>query len=166
MKRNKKELEVNELNLLINKGFTFGVTHRKPRGLFKREITDVSESYTIKEPTLAVLDLLSAEYIKIDFDPESFIHSNNMVTALKQAVISNLETFARIVAIAVLGEDYFLKGDKELRRLSLLFMHSLTPSKLYQIVLAIHAGANYADFLNSMRLMSVRTTSPKSDRIE
>lgn len=166
MKRSKKELEVNELNLLINKGFTFEVIRRKPRGLFKREIIDISESFTIKEPTLAVLDLLSAEYIKIDFDPESFNQSKHKVADLKELVISNLETFARIVAIAVLGEDYFIKGDNELRRLSLLFMHSITPTKLYQIVLAIHAGANYSDFLNSMRLMSVRTTSPKSDRIE
>lgn len=159
-------MEVNELNMLIGKGFTFQVSHRRPKRIFSREIIDVTESFTIKEPTLAVLDLLSSEYIKIDFDPESFNGSQSTVGAIKQSVVNSIGTFARIVAIAVLGEDYFLKGDKELNRLSLLFMHSITPSKLYKIVLAIHAGSNYSDFLNSMRLMSVRTTSPKSDRIE
>ncbi len=159
-------MEINELNLLINQGFTFQVTHRRPRGVLKREIIDVTESFTVKEPTLAVLDLLSAEYIKIDFDAEKFGQSNAQVADLKQYVSMNIGTFAKIVAIAVLGEDFFLKGNKELDRLSLLLMHSITPSKLYQVVLAIHAGSNYSDFLNSMRLMSARTSSPKGDRIE
>lgn len=166
MAKSKKEMELNELNLLINSGFSFQVLHKVGKGFFKLKKTDVTDTFTIKEPTLAVLDLLSAEYIKIDFNPETFDTSENKMNEIKLSISKNLRSFAKIIAIAVLGEDYFVKGDKELTRLTELFFHTIQPSKLYHISLAIHTSANYSDFLSSMRLMSVRTTSPKSDRIE
>ena len=86
---------------------------------------------------------------------------------------------ARVVAIAVLGEDYYVtevnrfgkvkkyNDDKELDRLTALFFHSVKPSVLVGLVAMITGMSNLGDFINSMRLLSgARTATPRKERIE
>ena len=84
---------------------------------------------------------------------------------------------AEIVAIAVLGEDYFIstdrggwftrKEDKEaLRRLTSTFFHSLKPSELFTLAVLITNVSNLGDFINSIRLMSATRTSDPTHLIE
>lgn len=97
----------------------------------------------------------------------------------KQIAHENAERMARIIAIAVLGEDYNItevgtngrikhkQDDKELDRLTALFLHSIKPSKLVGLANTVTNASNLGDFIGSMRLMSgARTTQPRKGRIE
>jgi hypothetical protein len=105
--------------------------------------------------------------------------SHEVIAKARKIVKGNAEKLARVVAIAVLGEDYYIteisgskqikrrKDDKELDRLTDLFLHSVKPSKLTVIAAAITNISNLADFITSMRLLSgARTTQPIKNRIE
>lgn len=172
----KIEAENNELNLLIQKGVNITVT-RKIRGrkgffrfLRKQSVEPETATFTIQEPTLAVLDLLASEQINIVID-EAKIRETGLSEA-KKISGEQARRMARIVAIAVLGEDYFLavrsghrviyrKDEKRLAELTDLFFTSVKPSTLFQYVLLINTMSNLGDFMSSIRLMSaVRTTMP------
>ena len=97
----------------------------------------------------------------------------------KRIAKDNAARMARIIAIAVLGEDYHVtevgtggrirkyNDDKELDRLTALFFHNIKPSKLVGLSEAITSVSNLGDFINSMRLQSgARTTQPRTERIE
>lgn len=97
----------------------------------------------------------------------------------KRIAKDNAARMARIIAIAVLGEDYHVtevgtggrirkyNDDKELDRLTALFFHTIKPSKLVGLSEAITSVSNLGDFINSMRLQSgARTTQPRTERIE
>lgn len=165
------EKERNELNHLINEGVEFKVSytlnHRKFSFRKLRTITvseEVKRTYKIQEPTLAVLDLISKESIE-------FADEEKIDDAIKQArteVAKHSKRSAKIVAIAVLGEDCFehIKGryvvnEKKIDELAEVFSHCIKPSELIQVCNIITATSNLADFINSIRLMSVaRTTMP------
>ena len=66
------ELEREELNLLVKQGIKFSVTHKIRRhkkgvkGFFQRpEVITVKEDFEIQEPTLSVLDRLSAIWVEM-----------------------------------------------------------------------------------------------------
>ena len=97
----------------------------------------------------------------------------------KRIAKDNAARMARIIAIAVLGEDYHVtevcaggrvkkyNDDTELDRLTALFFHTIKPSKLVGLSEAVTSVSNLGDFINSMRLMSgARTTQPRTERIE
>ena len=101
------------------------------------------------------------------------------IAEAKRVAKENAARMARIVAIAVLGEDYHItemdKGgrirhyndDKELDRLTALFYHTIKPSKLVGLAEMVTNVSNLGDFIGSMRLMSgARTTQPRKERIE
>ena len=180
-------LEREELNLLIKNGVKFDIAYtiqkRKEgmRGYFqKREKLEVKESYEIQEPTLSVLDRLSSIWLDMNVD-EDTLSAGGTATLVeaKQIVAQNCERMARIIAIAVLGEDYHVtevnvKGcirryndDKELDRLTELFYYTIKPSKLVNISNIVTRMSNLGDFIGSMRLMSgARTTKPRKESIE
>lgn len=181
------DLEREELRLLIQRGVKFSITRklreRKP-GLFGRfrkpELKEVTESFEFQEPTLSTLDRLSEVWLDIDID-EGRLNAGTLATIQEAKYITakNAKKAALIVAIAVLGEDYYInevdaKGriktreDKaELQRLTALFFHSVKPSQLVTLADTVTTVSNLPDFIGSMRLMKgARSTKPGTDRIE
>lgn len=162
------ESEKNELNLLVQRGTTFEierVEYVRKKGLFsllrgkKKVVT--KERYTIHEPTLAVLDLISAEQIELEID-ESIMSSEDGIVQARKMAKAHAGRMARIIALAVLGQDYAISRDeKSLKRLTTIFYNNIKPSRLFQLVLMINTMTNLGDFTNSIRLMSgARTTMP------
>ena len=169
-----KKAERDELNILIRKGIEFdfeSVTYKR-RGLFRRRVS-VKKSYRFKieEPTLSTLDRLSAEQIDLVID-EKVMSSEFAINEAKNLTSKHCKRLSRIIAIAVLGQDYiravdkgshlaYCHDDKSLDRLTDLFFHNIKPSKLMQLVILINTMSNLGDFCNSIRLMSAsRTTMP------
>lgn len=160
--------EQNELNLLIQRGTTFEiekVDYIRPKGLFsvfKKKIRKVEKlKYIIQEPTLAVLDRISAEQIELAIDENVMISAEGMNEARRMPRV-HARRMAGIVALAVLGQDYIAsKDEKSLRDLTEIFYKNIKPSRLMQLVLMINTMTNLGDFTNSIRLMSgSRTTVP------
>ena len=181
------ELEREELNLLVKQGVRFSVTHKIRRrkkgvkGFFQRpEAVTVKEDFEIQEPTLSILDRLSAVWVEMGIDETRITAGGTETLAeAKRIAKDNAARMARIIAIAVLGEDYHVtevseggrvktyNDDKELDRLTALFFHTIKPSKLVGLSEAVTSVSNLGDFINSMRLMSgARTTQPRTERIE
>jgi hypothetical protein len=175
------EMEQEELNLLVNKGIKFSIKNKVRkrekgwRGFFgKKDIVEETNTYEIHEPTLSVLDRISDVSLKIAIN-EDELKDGNVLRKAKKLAKENAEHLARVIAIAVLGEDYYINeitgkrhnDDKELNRLTDLFLHTITPSKLVELSAIITSISNLGDFLNSMRLLSdARTTIPRKESIE
>jgi len=172
---------------LVKQGIKFSVTHKVRRrkkgvkGFFQRpEVVTVKEDFEIQEPTLSVLDRLSAIWVEMVVNEDRLTAGGTETLAeAKRIAKDNAARMARIIAIAVLGEDYHVtevcaggrvkkyNDDKELDRLTALFFHTIKPSKLVGLSEAITSVSNLGDFINSMRLQSVaRTTQPRTARIE
>lgn len=181
------EREREELNLLVQRGVKFDVTtkirRRKKglRGFFSRpETVNETHTFEIHEPTLSVLDRISALSLAIAIDEATIkAEGEAAITEARQVTKENIMRMARVVAIAVLGEDYYVtevnrfgkvkkyNDDKELDRLTALFFHSVKPSVLVGLVAMITGMSNLGDFINSMRLLSgARTATPRKERIE
>lgn len=181
------EREREELNLLIQRGVKFDVTtkirRRKKglRGFFSRpETVNETHTFEIHEPTLSVLDRISALSLAIEIDEAAMkAEGEAAITEAWQVTKENIVRMARVVAVAVLGEDYHVtevnrfgkvkkyNDDKELDRLTALFFHSVKPSVLVGLVAMITGMSNLGDFINSMRLLSgARTATPRKERIE
>lgn len=177
------EAERNELNTLINKGAKFEVEDvilQRQKGFlgwFKKRI-QVKEKHTfvIEEPTLTVLDLITTESIDMIID-ENVMSSTSGMSESKKIANKHSKRCARVVALAVLGQDYILAIPKRngtikikydearLKELTSLFFRAIKPSRLFRLALLVNTMMNLGDFMNSIRLMSgARTTMP--NRIE
>ena len=174
------DFERKEVNFLIQNGLPFTIKVKEKQvkkkylfGLIKRyQLKEVERKFIIKEPTLAVLDRLSKEWIEMSID-ESLLQSENVLNVSKKYVMRNIERASRVIALAVLGEDYFIchtvgnqisykTNETELQDLTNLFKQYIKPSDLYTIYEAINITSNLADFLTAIRLMSAeRTTKPQ-----
>lgn len=178
MNDDKLNIEKAELNTLIDKGVNFDiertiyVRQNGFLGFFKKRYKKTETlNFTIKEPTLAVLDLMSYEQISMKID-ESVMSSDLGVQEAKKMSGQHGETLAAIIALAVLGQDYIKvkkKGnsykttydDKKLEELTEMFFIYIKPSKLLQLAILVNTISNLGDFTNSIRLMSAnRTTMP------
>jgi len=181
------DIERDELNLLVQRGIKFDITikARKPvkgiKGFFcKKEFIEEIKTFEIHEPTLSVLDRLSEITVNMIIDKDDFTNeSQDIIANARKTVKDNSLRLARVVAIATLGENYHIteisksgkvkrmNDDKEIERLTDLFFHSITPSKLAGIASLITNISNLADFISSMQLLSgARTTQPRKESIE
>jgi len=98
--------------------------------------------------------------------------SENGISESKKMVREHSRRMARIVALAVLGEDYIIAtgeghrtrythDEKRLKELTEIFYKNIKPSKLVQLTILVNQMSNIGDFINSIRLMSAsRTTMP------
>ena len=183
-KQSKLLQEQQELRRMIGEGVTFDIDvtyHRRKPGFFGRfrkpeRITE-KQTYTIQEPTLSTLDRLSALWIQMEID-EARLKDDDYLATAKQLAKKEAAKLAEVVAVAVLGEDYFIttfdgthyhrKEDKaRLRELSGHFFHFCKPSELLTLAILITNVSNLGDFVNSMRLMcATRTSEPRTTRIE
>ena len=178
MKQGKEfDQEKQELNRLIGKGMVIEVNRnileRKGFwGLFKKPTKKTETlTFTINEPTLSTLDRLSSEQIELYID-EKVMRSEDGVCEAKKLSKEHARRMAKIVAIAVLGQDYviatkkrgvvkYLYNDSLLNELTEIFFHSVKPSLLLEYIMLISTISNLGDFTNSIRLMSAaRTTMP------
>jgi hypothetical protein len=156
------------LNLLIQSGFRFEITTGKRKKTFE-----------IQEPTLGVLDRISRISLDMVINEDEFSgESSEVLTNARKLVTENAKRQASMVAIAVTGESCYtdipvlkqvLKWFYRIRvrKLTDLFLHTVTPSKLAGLAEAITNISNLGDFLHSMRLLSgARTTQPRKESIE
>lgn len=176
--------EQSELRQMINEGVTFDVEitykRRKPGilGYFrKREKITEKKVFRVAEPTLSTLDRLSALWLEMTIDETKLGDEDYLCTAKKLAA-KEAKKLAEVVAVAVLGEDYYdvtdkggyfirKHNEKRLARLTSLFTHTITPSQLLTLAILITNVSNLGDFINSIRLMSAtRTSDPITNRVE
>lgn len=170
--------EQEEIQKLIRNGMSFTVERRLYRrkpgfwGLLrKRELITTQEKLIVQEPTLAILDEIAAEQIEISIDEEK-LTADNLQNVVNRLRYEHSRRLARIVALHVIGEDYFIctqkgaavqykKDTKRLEELTDLIQHGTKPSYLVQLAEMVSTISNMADFTNSIRLMSAnRTTMP------
>ena len=181
-----EELERAELNLLVKRGVQFDIRlkilkrEKGFKGHFKKPIfIEKTKTFEVQELTLDTLDRLSDIWLDMPMSEADLQDENNVLSVAKRIVKDNAKRMARIIAIAVLGEDYYITeqlsngrmkrrtDEKELNRLADLFFHTIKPSQLITITAAITNVSYLSDFLNSMRLMSgARTTRPIVKSIE
>lgn len=179
--------EKSELARMINEGFEFTVEgdlieckplkHPLLRALHVKHFHKVHriQTFKISEPTLGTLDRLSKEWVELAIEDEGMKELDDISKA-RRFVAKDARRCARIVALAVMGSDY-LKAKSHGRRMSFeadevrceeltdLFMRTVKPSQLYQMMVFISLACNLGDFLSSIRLMCAnRTTMP--NRIE
>ena len=182
MADDKKRLEQEraELNTLINKGVTFEVkdtefeVKKRFFGLFRQyKPKDIVRTFKIEEMTLATLDRIAAESVEIAIDEEKLRSAGIDSIKMARTIAHKHSTrCARIIAIAVLGEDLFIakpgKGGtrwiedtKKLDDLTSMFRRKIKPSILYKLYVLVNAMENLGDFMNSIRLILLeRTTMP------
>ena len=176
--REKLDAERRELNLLIGRGISFDVkrtVYKKRPGLLGklRARIPVQEvvSYRIQEPTLSTLDRMSALQVDLDIN-EDAMRSEGALREARHMTGAHSRRLARIVATAVMGQDYvqihqkggrtvYVNDDAGLDELTDILFNGLAPSQLAELVIYINTISNLGDFCNSIRLMSaVRTTMP------
>ena len=166
--------ERNELNNLINEGVKITLEYNKRRFPFSKPVL-VKEIFTISQPTLAVIDLMSAEAIDLIVDEDQL--QENPFENAKQICKKSIEPISRYIAIAILGRDAeipcnslskypsYKKNEKEIKRISTLIKRSLNPGQLKVVINLITQISNIGDFINSIRLAGEsRSTTP--NRIE
>ena len=104
---NKNQAERKEIDQLIQKGLRFKLerTLHVWTLLGRRPVNEELE-FTIHEPTLAVLDRLSAEQIGFDLS-ETDLNGPEGISEARRLTHAHTKRLARIVAIATLGEGLF-----------------------------------------------------------
>ncbi len=175
------EREQNELRHMINQGLDFDISvtysRRRPGffGRFRRpEKVTEKRTYTIKEPTLDTLDRLSALWLQMEIDETKLNDADYLATA-RNLARKEARRLAEVVAVAVLGEDYYeveqgrggfrYKPNKaRLQALAETFFHTVKPSDLFTLAVLITNVSNLGDFISSMRLMSAARTSEPIDK--
>lgn len=170
--------ERSELSLLIKKGVFINVSRtvwRKKSGIVgyigKRTAVPETLKFVINEPTLSTLDRISAEQVELNISEEALQHGD-MIKEAKMLTREHCRRMAKILALAILGEDYdiciqtgsrvrYEHDDKKLEELTELFFVNVKPSLLLKYCIFINTISNLGDFTNSIRLMSAaRTTMP------
>lgn len=173
-KFDKTKAEQQELNILINEGITFTFEYQSRRFPFSK-VQTIKKNFTVKQPTLAVLDLMSSEAIHMVVDEDQV--ARDPFGSAKKITAAAVDPMCRYIAIAILGCDaeiptnklskypFYKKNEKEIRRISTLIKRSLTPAQLREVVSAIMQISNMGDFLYSIRLVGEsRSTIP--NRVE
>ena len=160
---------------IIGRGITFTVSYKvKVRqkgffGVFRPKVTESrTEEFTMKEPTLSVLDRASEVWLRFNTsEMEKGGPDNNR----KRWELANKHAMdmAECIAILVLGEDYYTPDgddDQELKRLTDLFYKTVKPSQCEELATFVNTVSNVTDFVTSMRLMMMSVTTTPPARIE
>lgn len=167
-----KKIETNELEVLLDRGFTIELKYKISRfpswltSLFwvlRHSVVEKSEKFTFKEPTLAVLDRVSLEYMDLEQSADDIAKYGESVA--KRVAYRQAATMARIIAIFALGEKIFnpdySENTREFRRVSDLMLHAFTPSKMVKLVGILSTLSNIPAFLNTIRLIGTTRTSSR-----
>jgi hypothetical protein len=146
--------EQHEADVLINRGIQFTVPKRSILRHFSRK---KQRTFTIQQPYLGTLDVLSRVFLSIGFD-ETMLAENALAGA-KRITAESARKCALAVAISVLNSKWKIRLFARL--MAGYFLWRIQPSKLVQLAIYINQINNLGDFISSIRLMSAtRTTAP------
>ena len=181
----KKQMEREELQALTDSGAQYTIRYVKRTGFLHLRPKQVSQTFTIHEPTLAILDEISAIAIDLELDEETLAKGGmETITGARKAVRKNAWRLAKIIAIATLGEAcYDIKGDpqtatygigniikrphkKRITNLARLIYLTATPGQLVALASKVTSMSNLNSFIASIRLLSARTTTPRTELVE
>ena len=173
-----KSQEKTEAAVLLNKGFQFKIKYAvPPKGIYKWLGAPAKTEVRVlefKEPTLAVLDLITDRYLELEItEPTDNAEVKDHIRAATQTAAANAAKMAEIIAIFALGEDCF-KFDgrhyeydvKRVRELASLVFHNVKPSEMQSIITATTAIANLPNFLLSIRLTGASRTTMTAHLVE
>ena len=149
-----QKAEASELDALLERGMRFTV----PKKSILRFVGGRERGFYIHQPYLGTLYHLSREFLAMELDEERL--AQNPLGEAKSVVQKSARRCARIVAIAILNNRL---GIRFLTRpMAWYLLWRINPAKLFQITMLINQINNYADFINSIRYLSIqnRTTSP------
>ena len=163
------------IKTIIDKGMHFSVSYsvrvrqKGFLGLFKPKVTEIrNEDFVLKEPTLSVLDRASEVWLRMNDVSGSEDGAEGLRNGYKLAK-DHAKDMAECLAILVLGERYYAVDggdDKEIERLTELFYKTVKPSQAEEIAMYINTTTNLVDFVSSMRLMKMSTTTTPTTRVE
>lgn len=144
--------EARELDTLTEQGLSFTT----PKRSFLRHWGKPERTFTIQQPYLGTLDVLSKQYIQMGIS-ETVLSQDPMVESRKLARYAPI--CARIVAISVLNSYWKIKLFTPL--LASYFLWRVNPKTLWKFTSLILELSNMGDFINSIRFLSTaRTTDP------
>lgn len=166
-----KEQEKREADVLLNRGYKFKIQYTvRPTGI--KKIFGISPKienriFEIKQPTLAVLDLVSSRFLTLKItETDKSADVDTHIHAATQTAAENAKTMSEIIAIFALGEECFnfdgrtyLYDEKKVKKLANLIFHNVKPSEMKNIISAATALANLPDFLLSIRLTGASRTT-------
>jgi hypothetical protein len=179
------ELQEREQQRLCDIGFHFTVkrkirNHAKGiRRFFKKATTDEETlTFRVYQPTLSTLDRMAPYMLRFEHYEQMVKETpDDKLLDFSKSTVVEAHNMAKIIAVMVLGEDYFIfengryrADEKELAELETIMYTHITPSKLFNLCEACLSVCNLADFTNSIRLMAAETesvaTKPRQSRIE
>ena len=185
MEDNTIELQEREQQRLCDCGFHFSVTRKirrrakDIRRFFKKAATEEETlTFRVYQPTLSTLDRMAPYMLHFQRYEDMVKETpDERLLDVSKATIVEAKNMAKLLAVMVMGEDYFVfdrgryhADEKGLAELETIFRNHVTPAKLFNLCEACLSVANLADFTNSIRLMAAETdsmaTKPRQSRIE
>lgn len=165
--------EQREIEVLLNKGYKFQITYLSKKWWFSKPKIE-KRILEIKQPTLAVLDLVSERFLTLKItDTEKTADVDTHIHAATKTAAENAKTMSEIIAIFALGENCFeFDGrnykfrENEVKNLAKLIFHNVKPSDMKNIISAATALANLPDFLISIRLTGASRTTMTANLVE
>ncbi len=164
----KLKVERQELRILIRKGMSFSTVGKMPRKWwqFWKKPVSLGRTHTIKEPTLAVLDLLSTYWVDMQEDVKAGDETISPLKLQKKYALKMSE----IVAIATLGEECFDEKYnvrwKKINEEAKYFAHNVHTQDLLKITEFVTLSGNIMDFMDSMGSMCLARSTKRKDNIE
>ena len=160
-----------ELDSLVDNGIEYTMVYTR-RLLFLRKTKRIT--FSVYEPTLAVLDQICSEAIDITLDDDELAKGGaETIKSAMRVVTDNTARMARIVALATLGEQAFdtmpwgtgrlNKG--RVNKLARVIEHSATSTQLTHLTTAVLDRLNLGSFLQSTRLMGA-TMKKRTELVE
>jgi len=148
------QAEKKEADVLIDRGGKFTV----PKQSFLKFFGTKERSFTIKQPYLGTLDLISRELLDLKLDETKL--SENPVAESRVVIAASAKKLALVAAMVVLNNKLKIRLFAGL--LAQYFYWHLTPEQLFQLTITIAETSNLGDFINSIRyLAGIRTTTPR-----
>lgn len=160
-----KELKREESKILNDEGYSFEVEYDKKikcettrffglLPIIETSYVKTKETFTIKPCTLSTLDRLSKYQIELYLEDNSLTDEYKQLNEAKLMIYHNSMNMARIVAVAVLGTSF---KQRKFESLTKILSDSLTPKKLLEIVNQIMKYQDLGNFMNSTRLISMKS---------
>ena len=152
--------ERKEIATLQRRGFSFTVKGREkrrfPLSFMEKE---VEYKFTVAEPVMGCLIAEAEDFVEIDIDSR-LLDAEDAVAECNAIIARHAERCCRILATAVLNDR--CRNVPEVRRLTGLFLRTLTPSQLRMLLQRVAVLGDLESFTDAIRLISKsRVTMPE-----
>lgn len=166
-----KNQERREIDALLNKGFSVSIKYTVKKVFRKPEERTMLLEF--REPTLAVLDLVTERYLNMSIEEvKKDAPSADHIRQANKNVHANADKMAEILAIFALGENCFtydcrryLIEFKKIKDLAGIIKHAIKPGELEKLISIMTALANLPAFLVSTTLVGAARTT-RADMVE